>query len=200
MQSFCNDKRKLLNRDQERASVSTSNLLDNIQINASAYVVVMLDVVHENTKNMNLEVPPDDMTLTLWVVISRRVQWTRTYIDVDPSAAASTSTTSQLNTAPASIFLETCVSPSPIREQFRPSPLQTRSTPLPAPYQTWPPTTLPKMMKNVRGKTQLQQQKMLSKATKGKQLLQQTTATMQANQKFVMGLRMLTVDELHKAG
>jgi hypothetical protein len=56
------------------------------------------------------------------------------------------------------------------------------------------------MMKNVRGKTQLQQQKMLSKATKGKQPLQQTTAKMQANQKFVMGLRMLTVDELHKAG
>jgi hypothetical protein len=30
-------------------------------------------MVHENVKNMNLEVPPDDATLTPWDVITRRV-------------------------------------------------------------------------------------------------------------------------------
>jgi hypothetical protein len=29
--------------------------------------------VHENSKNLNLEVPPDDMTLTLWDAITKRV-------------------------------------------------------------------------------------------------------------------------------
>jgi hypothetical protein len=47
--------------------------LDDVQINASAYVVVKVDMVHENMKNMNLEVPPDDTTLTLWDMITRRV-------------------------------------------------------------------------------------------------------------------------------
>jgi hypothetical protein len=48
-------------------------LLDDVQINASAYVVVKVDMVHENMKNMNLKVPPDDTTLTLWDMITRRV-------------------------------------------------------------------------------------------------------------------------------
>jgi hypothetical protein len=70
--------------------------------------VVRVDIVHENEKNMNLEVPPDDTTLTLWDVITRRVQWRRTYIIVDPSAVTSASTTaSQPNTTPASIFPKT---------------------------------------------------------------------------------------------
>jgi hypothetical protein len=95
-------------------------------------------MVHDNTKNMKLEVPPDDTTLTLWNVITRRVQW-RTSIDIDPSAAASASTTaSQLHTAPDLIFSETqldqmhpCM--SLIREQSCSSPPWTLSTPLPAP-------------------------------------------------------------------
>jgi hypothetical protein len=41
---------------------------------------------------------------------------------------------------------------------------------------------------------------MSSKATKGKQPLQQSTAMTQVNLKFVMGQPMLTVDELVKAG
>jgi hypothetical protein len=49
--------------------------------------------VHENSKNMKLEVPPDNTTLTLWDAITRRVQWRRTSIDVDPSVVASASTT-----------------------------------------------------------------------------------------------------------
>jgi hypothetical protein len=82
-------------------------LLDDVQIDASAYVVVKVGLVHENVKNMKLEVPPDDTTLTLRDAITRRVQW-RTYIDVDPSATTSVSTTtSKLNTAPGLIFLET---------------------------------------------------------------------------------------------
>jgi hypothetical protein len=79
-------------------------LLDDVQINTSAYVVVKVDMLHENMKNMNLEVPPDDTRLTLWDVITRRVQWRRIYIDVDLSAAASVLTTSQPNTATALIF------------------------------------------------------------------------------------------------
>jgi hypothetical protein len=107
--------------------------------------------------DLKLEVPPDDMRLTLQYAITRRVQWRRTSIDVDPSIVASASTTtSQPNTAPTSIFPKTClssspirelscpslisdgVSPSPIREQSRSSPPQTRSTPLPAPDQMRP--------------------------------------------------------------
>jgi hypothetical protein len=68
-------------------------LLDDVQINASAYDVVKVDMVHENTKNMKLEVPPNDTTLTLHNAISRRVQWRRTSINVDPSATSPASTT-----------------------------------------------------------------------------------------------------------
>jgi hypothetical protein len=40
-------------------------LFDDVQINTSAYVMVKVDMVRENAKNMKLEVPQDDMTLTL---------------------------------------------------------------------------------------------------------------------------------------
>jgi hypothetical protein len=70
-------------------------------------------MVHENSKGLKLKVPPDDMMLTLQDAITRRVQWRRTSIDVDPSAVASASTTTgQPNTIPASIFPETRPSPS----------------------------------------------------------------------------------------
>jgi hypothetical protein len=46
-------------------------------------------MVYENVKNMKLEVPPHDKTLTLQDVITRRVQWRRTSIDVDLSVIAS---------------------------------------------------------------------------------------------------------------
>jgi hypothetical protein len=80
-------------------------MLDDVQINTSSYVVVKVDMVHDNLKDLKLEVPPDDMTLTIRDAVSIRVQWRQTSIDVDPSAAALASTTpSQLNTSPASIF------------------------------------------------------------------------------------------------
>jgi hypothetical protein len=57
---------------------------------------------------MKLEMPPDDMKLNLWDAITRRVQWRRTSIDIDPSAVALVSTTaSQLHTTPDLIFPET---------------------------------------------------------------------------------------------
>jgi hypothetical protein len=49
-------------------------LHDDTQINNDIYVVVKVDMVHENTKNTKLEVPPNDTTLTLWDAITRRVQ------------------------------------------------------------------------------------------------------------------------------
>jgi hypothetical protein len=106
------------------------------------YVVVRVDMVHENVKNMKLEVPPDDMTLTLRDAITRRVQWRMTSIDVDPPEAVSASTTaSQSHTTLGSIFPETqpdqmhpC--PSPIQTQPCLSPPQTQSTSLPTPNQS----------------------------------------------------------------
>jgi hypothetical protein len=69
-------------------------------------------------------VPLDDTTLTMQDAVTRRVQWKRTYIDVDPSVAASASTTlSQPNTAPASMFPEKRSSPFPIQEESRLSPI-----------------------------------------------------------------------------
>jgi hypothetical protein len=58
-------------------------LLDDVQIDASAYVVVRVDMVQENMNNKKVEVPPDDTTLT------------------------APTTASQPHTAPGSIFLET---------------------------------------------------------------------------------------------
>jgi hypothetical protein len=80
-------------------------------------------MVHDNLKERMLEVPPDDTPLTLRDAGTRRVQWRRSSIDVDPSAAASTLTTpSQPNNSPASIVLKARLSPftnpglSPIQE------------------------------------------------------------------------------------
>jgi hypothetical protein len=54
---------------------------------------------------------------------------------------------------------------------------------------------MPKTAKNVCAKTQSQQQKMSSKATKGKQPSQKMTAMTQANPNFVMGRPMLTAGQ-----
>jgi hypothetical protein len=82
-------------------------------------------MVHEDSKDLKLEVPSDDTTLTMRDAVTRRVQWRHTSIDVEPSAATLASTTaSQLNTSPALIFLETRLSPSPNHEQLRLSLIQ----------------------------------------------------------------------------
>jgi hypothetical protein len=49
-------------------------LLDDVQIDTSSYVVFKVDMVHENSKNLKLEVPPDDTMLTLQDAIAKRVQ------------------------------------------------------------------------------------------------------------------------------
>jgi hypothetical protein len=93
-------------------------MLDDVQIDTSSYVVVKVYMVHENLKNLKLEVPPDDTTLTMHDTVTRRVQWRRTSINVNPLATASALTTaSELNTSPASIFSKTRLSLSPNREQ-----------------------------------------------------------------------------------
>jgi hypothetical protein len=38
-------------------------MLDDVQIDASSYTVVKVDLVHENSKDLKLKVPPDDTTL-----------------------------------------------------------------------------------------------------------------------------------------
>jgi hypothetical protein len=48
-------------------------MLDDVQIDASSNDVVKADMVHENSKDMKLEVPPDDTMLTLWDAFIRRV-------------------------------------------------------------------------------------------------------------------------------
>jgi hypothetical protein len=81
-------------------------MLDDVQIDTSFYVVVKVDMVQDNSKDLKLKVWPDDTTLTMRDAVTRRVQWRRTSIDVDPSAADSASTTpSHLNTSPTLIFL-----------------------------------------------------------------------------------------------
>jgi hypothetical protein len=127
-------------------------MLGDVQIKASSYAVVKMDMVHENLNDLKLEVPPDDTTLTLWDTVTRRIQW-MTFIDVDSLAAASASNiSSQLNTAPDSIFPET--RPSPIQDQPHPSPPHTQNSPIP--LQTQPSTVVPKATKNACGKSQPQ--------------------------------------------
>jgi hypothetical protein len=55
--------------------------------------LVKVDMVHDNSKDLKLEVPPDDTTLTMQDVVTSRVQWRRTSININPSVAASASTT-----------------------------------------------------------------------------------------------------------
>jgi hypothetical protein len=50
-------------------------MLDDVQIDTSSYVVVKVDMVHDNSKDLKLEVPPDDMMLTIQDAVARRVQW-----------------------------------------------------------------------------------------------------------------------------
>jgi hypothetical protein len=101
-------------------------MLNDIQIDTSSYVVVKVDMVHDNLKDLKLEVALDNTTLTIRDAVTRRVYWRWTSIDIDPSTAASASTTpSQPNTSPTSMSPEARLSPiqdqphlSPIPEQL----------------------------------------------------------------------------------
>jgi hypothetical protein len=63
-------------------------LLDVVSIDIASYVVVNMDMVHENVKNLKLEVAPDDTMLTLRDAVTRRVQWRKTAVDVDPAVTS----------------------------------------------------------------------------------------------------------------
>jgi hypothetical protein len=87
-------------------------MLDDIQIDTSSYDMVKVDMVHDNSKDLKLEVPPDDTMLTMQDAVTRRVQWRWNSIYIDPSTTASTSTMlSQSNISPASMSLEARLSP-----------------------------------------------------------------------------------------
>jgi hypothetical protein len=71
-------------------------MLDDVQIDTSSNAVVKVDMVHDNLKDLKLEVPPDNMTLTMRDAVARRVHWRRTFIVIDPAVAASASTSPAL--------------------------------------------------------------------------------------------------------
>jgi hypothetical protein len=48
-------------------------MLDDIKIDTSSYAVVKVDMVYENLKDLKLEVPPNDTTLTMRDAVTRRV-------------------------------------------------------------------------------------------------------------------------------
>jgi hypothetical protein len=100
-------------------------MLDDVQIDTSSYAMVKVDMVHDNSKELRLEVPPHNTILTMRDAVIRRVQWIRTSIDVDPSTVDSASTTpSQSNTSSASMSPEARLSLSPNPEQLRLSPIR----------------------------------------------------------------------------
>jgi hypothetical protein len=49
-------------------------MLDDIQIDTSSYTVVMVDMVHDNLKDLMLKVPPNDTTMSMRDAVTRRVQ------------------------------------------------------------------------------------------------------------------------------
>jgi hypothetical protein len=48
-------------------------MLDDVQIDTSSYIVVKVDMVHENSNDLKLEVPLDDTTLTMRDTVTRMV-------------------------------------------------------------------------------------------------------------------------------
>jgi hypothetical protein len=49
-------------------------MLDDVEIDTSSYVVVKVNMVHENSKNLKVKVPPDDTTLTMWDAVTIMIQ------------------------------------------------------------------------------------------------------------------------------
>jgi hypothetical protein len=99
-------------------------MVDDVQIDTSSYDVVKVDMVHDNSKDLKLKVPPDDTTLTMRHVVARRVQWRWTSIDIDPTSTASAST------SPTLMSPEARLPPSPYPEQLVLSPSREQSPPI----------------------------------------------------------------------
>jgi hypothetical protein len=87
-------------------------MLNDLQIDTSSYAVVKMDMVHDNSKDLKLEVPSDDTTLTMWDAVTRRVQWRRTTIDIVPTIVA------LALTSPALMSPEARLPPSPNPEHL----------------------------------------------------------------------------------
>jgi hypothetical protein len=81
-------------------------------------------MVHDNSKDLKLEVPQDDTTLTMRDVVARRVQWRWTTIDIDSAAVALAST------SPAPMSPEACLPPSSNPEHLVLSPIQEQLPPI----------------------------------------------------------------------
>jgi hypothetical protein len=90
--------------------------LDDVPIDSVSFAVVKVDMVHENAKNLILEVAPIDTTLTLRDAVTRRVQWRRTSIDIDQAtiSASTTPSLSQQYTIPSQSqpHIIPCLSPA----------------------------------------------------------------------------------------
>jgi hypothetical protein len=99
-------------------------MLDDIQIDTSSYAVVKVDMVYDNMKGLKLEVPPDNMMLTMRDVVAGRVQWRRTSIVINPAAATS------MLTSPTSMSLEARLPPSPNPKQLVLSPTREQLPPI----------------------------------------------------------------------
>jgi hypothetical protein len=99
-------------------------MLNDVQIDTSSYVVVKVDMVHDNSKDLKLELPPDDTMLTMQHAIARRVQWRWTTIDIDVAPAASALT------SPASMSSKECLPSSPNLEQLVLSPIREQLPPI----------------------------------------------------------------------
>jgi hypothetical protein len=48
-------------------------MLNDVQIDTSSYAVVKMDMVHDNSKDLKLKVPPTETTLTMRDAVARRV-------------------------------------------------------------------------------------------------------------------------------
>jgi hypothetical protein len=117
MQPYVIGRRKLSNGVRRGLVYPCQTMLDDVQIDTSSYIVVKVDMVHDNSKDLKLKVPPNDTPLTMRDAVARRVQWRQTSIVIDPAAAASALT------SPASMFPEARLPPSPNPEQLILSPI-----------------------------------------------------------------------------
>jgi hypothetical protein len=48
-------------------------MLNDVQIDTSSYAAVKMDMVHDNSKDLKLKVPPTETTLTMRDAVARRV-------------------------------------------------------------------------------------------------------------------------------
>jgi hypothetical protein len=129
MQPYYNYIRRLSNGGREVIIYPTMYTLDDVPINSVSFVVVKVDMVHENAKNLNLEVAPDDTTLTLQDAVTRRVQWRRTSIDVDPAAISALTIPSQSQPHTIPSLSPSQNTPSQSRPQKTPTIPQSQTTP-----------------------------------------------------------------------